>query len=140
MKMMNDMELGQITGGSITMGNVGQNNSENQIDPVETFLSWLLGKKFTFYTTGLRSKARNRYFEFVLENDSMELEDLLCASSFCSMKLRRIDTLNVHGLKSGSESYVCPVFRVDGSDMQTFLAFLAIDCPDFVPIGIYMQI
>ena len=100
----------------------------------------LLGKKFTFYTTGLRSKARNRYFEFVLENDSMELEDLLCASSFCSMKLRRIDTLNVHGLKSGSESYVCPVFRVDGSDMQTFLAFLAIDCPDFVPIGIYMQI
>ena len=47
MKMMNDMELNKVTGGSITMGNVGQNNSENQIDPVETFLSWLLGKKFT---------------------------------------------------------------------------------------------
>lgn len=100
----------------------------------------LLGKRFVFHGTGLRSKTRTRYLELAIENDGTVLDELLSAARFCSMKLRRIDTLNVRSSTNGSESYVCPVFRVDGSDMQTFLAFLAIDYPDFVPLGIYMQI
>ncbi len=101
----------------------------------------LLSKRFAVHGTGLRSKARNRYFEFVLAgNDNVSLEELLSAASFCSLKLRRIDTLNVHSEKSIKNNYICPVFRCDGSDMQTFLSFLIIDCPDFIPIGLYMQI
>lgn len=101
----------------------------------------LLGKKFAFNNTGLRSKARNRYFEFAVSaNDNIPMDNLLCAASFCSMKLRRIDTLKISAEKNSENSFICPIFRVDGSDLHTFLAFLAIDCSDFVPIGLYMQI
>ena len=101
----------------------------------------LLSKRFAIGSSGLRSKARNRYFEFIFtENDGLSLEDALCAASFCSLKLRRIDTLNVSHEKSIKGDLICPIFRADGSDMQTFMSFLAIDCPDFIPIGLYMQI
>ena len=101
----------------------------------------LLSKKFAIRNSSLRSKARNRYFEFIFnENDNISLEDLLCAAGFCSLKLRRIDTMNVHTEKNTKSDFICPVFRADGSDLQTFLSFLVIDCPDFIPIGIYMQI
>lgn len=101
----------------------------------------LLGKHFSVNNTGIKSKARNRYFEFVMtDNDTLSLNELLCAADFCSLKLRRIDTLNINKEKHSENAYICPVFRVDGSDMQTFLSFLAIDCPDFIPIGLYMQL
>ena len=100
----------------------------------------LLSRRITCGNS-LRSKARNRYFEFVMTgSENVSLEELLCASSFCSLKLRRIDTFNFHTHKNGNYPCVCPVFRVDGSDMVTFMSFLAIDCPDFIPIGLYMQI
>lgn len=101
----------------------------------------LLRKGLVFQNNAFRTKTRNRYFEFAISgDDNLRLEDVLCAADFCSLKLRRIDTLNMHTSKSGKEIYFCPVFRVDGSDMQTFLSFLAIDCPDFIPVGLYTQI
>ena len=101
----------------------------------------LLSKRFAAYDNSLRSKARNRYFEFIMTgSETVSIEELLCASSFCSLKLRRIDTFNFHPEKIGNHPCVCPIFRVDGSDMVTFLSFLVIDCPDFIPIGLYMQI
>ena len=101
----------------------------------------LLSRRFAINSTGLRSKARNRYFEFIItDNDNVSLEELLSAARFCSLKLCRIDTLSVRSGRNGSGSLLCPVFKCNGSDMQTFLAFLAIDCPDFIPVGLYMQI
>lgn len=101
----------------------------------------LIGKRSAFNNPSIRSKARNRYFEFIMtETDTISLEDLLCAANFCSLKLCRIDTLNVHLSVKSTGAYVCPVFRADGSDLQTFLMFLAIDCPDYIPVGLYMQI
>lgn len=101
----------------------------------------LLGKRFTLQNAGIRSKARNRYFEFIVaDNENMSLMDLLTAADFCELKLRRIDTLNVHIDKGTKSSYLCPVFRVDCADLQTFLAFMAIDVSGFIPIGLYMQI
>ncbi len=101
----------------------------------------LIGKRSAFHNPSVRSKPRNRYFEFIMvETDSVSLEDLLCAANFCSLKLCRIDTLNAHSSAKGTGAYVCPVFRADGADIQTFLMFLAIDCPDYIPVGLYMQI
>ncbi len=101
----------------------------------------LLRKAFISQNTAIRTKTRNRYFEFAISGeDNLKLEDVFCAADFCSLKLRRIDTLNMHAAGIGKEIYFCPVFRVDGSDMQTFLSFLAIDCPAFIPIGLYTQI
>ena len=101
----------------------------------------LIGKRSAFHGPLIRSKARNRYFEFIIaENDTVSLEDLLCAANFCSLKLCRIDTLNTHSSVKDSGAYLCPVFRVDGAALQAFLMFLAIDCPDYIPVGLYMQI
>lgn len=101
----------------------------------------LLGKRLFFNHTGFRSKAKNRYLEFVItENDNLNLEDLLCAAGYCSLKLRRVDTLNIQKNKNAENAYICPVFRADGADLHTFLSFLMIDCSDFIPIGLYLQI
>ena len=101
----------------------------------------LLSRRFATQVTGLRSKARNRYFEFIItDNDNVSLEELLTAARFCSLKLCRVDTLNFKSDRGGKGSHICPIFRCDGSDLQTFLAFLAIDCPDFIPVGLYLQI
>ena len=101
----------------------------------------LLSKTFAFQNTSLKSKSRNRYFEFIFnEKDGISLEDLLEASSFCSMKLRRIDTLNLSAEKNGKNEYFCPIFKTDGADLQTFFAFLTTDCPDYIPVGLYVQI
>ena len=101
----------------------------------------LLSKRFGAQSSAIKSKTRNRYFEFAISsNDNVKLEDVLCAAEFCSLKLRRIDTLSLSHGDNDKETYFCPIFRADGADMQTFMSFLAIDCPDFIPIGLYTQI
>lgn len=101
----------------------------------------LIGKKYGLGTNSLRSKNKNRYFEFVLtDNDSVSLSDILSAAEFCSMKLKRIDTLNVTHDKNSAGVKICPVFRVDGADLHTFLAYLNIDCADVEFLGLYTQI
>lgn len=101
----------------------------------------LLSKKFVLQNDGIRRWARKRYLEFVIMNgDSVSLIDLLSAAELCGLKLRRIDTLNLRIDKNTNGSYTCPVFRVDEGDIQTFLAFLAIDISGIIPIGLYIQI
>ena len=101
----------------------------------------LISKKYGFGANTLRPKNKSRYFEFVLtENDSLSLADILSAAEFCSMKLKRIDTLNTTQDKNSIGVKICPVFRVDGADLQTFLAYLNIDCPDVEFLGLYTQI
>ena len=92
-------------------------------------------KKFT------KSKSKNRYFEFLFsDTENLPLDDLLSVAKLCSFKLHRIDTLKENNEKSGKQSLICPIFRSDSSDLQTFLAFLKIDCPDFIAIGLYNHV
>lgn len=101
----------------------------------------LLSKKHSMIGTAQLSKIRNKYIEFIISgNESPALDEIMCAASFCSMKLRRIDTLNISNQKSASFSGICPIFRIDGSDLKTFLTYLSIDCPDINILGIYTQI
>ena len=101
----------------------------------------LLSKRSGAQSSAIRTKTRNRHFEFAISSsDNVRLEDILCAAEFCSLKLRRIDTLSIRHGENDKETYFCPIFRADGADMQTFLSFLTIDCPEFIPIGLYTQI
>lgn len=101
----------------------------------------LLSKRLSFKKLSGRTKARNRYLEFIVsDTDNLPVEDMLSAASYCSLKLRRIDTISTCADKDGVKNIICPVFRADGADLKTFLAFLKIDCPDFIPLGIYVQI
>lgn len=101
----------------------------------------LLGKKYVINGNIQLSKIRNKYLEFVMNgNESPALDEIMSAASFCSLKLRRIDTLNVSNSKMANGANICPIFRIDGSDFKTFLAYLSIDCPDIDILGIYSQI
>ena len=100
----------------------------------------LISKSSAVHTTPLKTKSKIKYIEFVFEHDSYpSLTDVLSASEFCSMRLRRIDTLSILQNKSKTP-LICPIFRVDTADLNTFLTFMAIDCPSFKLLGIYTQI
>ena len=91
-------------------------------------------------STTLKTKSKIKYLEFVFEHDFYpSITDVLSASEFCSMKLRRIETLNILPNKNKTP-LICPVFRVDTADINTFLTYMAIDCPSFRILGIYTQI
>lgn len=101
----------------------------------------LIGKNLDIKGSALKTKSRIRFLEFVFEDDSYPTcVDVLSASEFYSMKLRRIDTINTSSGKMSKSPLICPIFRVESSDINSFLTFMAIDCPTFNPIGIYTQI
>ena len=85
-------------------------------------------------------KATNEKLQLNFRRIILIITDILCAADYCSMQLRRIDTLNFISEKSQKSPLICPVFGIDGSDFLTFMTFLSIDCPDFYTIGIYRQI
>ena len=99
----------------------------------------LLAKRFVTLTP--KTKLRNRHFEVVLSSAAnVRLDDILTTAEFCSLKLCRMDTLNLRADNSQSDVYFCLGFKVDGADMHTFVSYLAIDCPELIPIGFYNQI
>ena len=101
----------------------------------------LVGKKSDVKGSNLKTKSRIRFLEFAFEEDSYpSTVDILSAAQFCSMKLRRIDTLSNSSVRSSKSPLICPVLRVDSADLNTFLTFMAIDCPSFKLLGIYTQI
>ncbi len=101
----------------------------------------LIGKNLELNGISFKTKSRIKFLEFAFEQDSYpSLTDILSASDFCSMKLRRIDTLSISSHKSAKTPLICPIFRVDAADLNTFLIFMAIDCPTFKPLGVYTQI
>ena len=115
------------------------------------FRSTFMAKKYTRYglisksnnpcKTLLRNKSRIKYLEFVFDSDGYpSVSDILLAAEHCSMKLRRIDTLSPASSRTQKTPLICPVFRVESADLNTFLTFLSIDCPGFKSLGIYTQI
>ena len=83
-----------------------------------------------------RREKTNRFYGYFLEflvemDESVSIADILAASEFCSMKLRRIDTVN---------GRVCVNLKIDKSDMETFMTYIATECPSITPLGIYKQI
>lgn len=100
----------------------------------------LISRASTVHASTIKTKSKIKFIEFVFEHDSYpSLTDVLSASEFCSMRLRRIDTLGILQNKNKTP-LICPVFRVDTADLNTFLTFMAIDCPSLKILGIYTQI
>jgi prephenate dehydratase len=101
----------------------------------------LLGKNDGLQGLYSKGKAHKRFFEFIVHDfDNVSVSEILLAADFCSLKLQRIDTLELSEFSDGSTLPVSFVFRIDEADMMTFLSFLKIDCPDYISLGIYTQI
>lgn len=72
---------------------------------------------------------------FVTQTENDSFSDILTASELCSMKLYRVDSLP---LSYRSESFItCPVFRATDAEIDVFLLYMALDFPQYTPIGIY---
>ena len=79
------------------------------------------------------------YFEFAVNLESPQsLNEILCAASFCSMELHRIDSVPI-AYKEKEFSF-CPVFKIEKSDIDTFLLYMYLDFPQYTPIGIYPKL
>lgn len=101
----------------------------------------LIGRGFDIKGSNIRARSRIKLLEFVFEQDSYpSVADVLSAAEFCGMRLRRIDTLNSTSNRGSKSPLICPIFRVESADLDTFLTFMAIDCPTVRPLGIYTQI
>ena len=101
----------------------------------------ILSLNYTDDVYDINGKYQNRYLELAIKADeSPSLEELLCAASFCSLKLVRVDTLSVSGDKNVKNNLICPVFKTEGGDVKTFFAYLTIDCPEAILLGSYMKL
>ena len=79
------------------------------------------------------------FFEmFVMLNDTETFSEILAAAEFCRMSLYRIDTFPIS--HQGGRFTLCPVFKTEHSDIDSFLLYMALDFPRYTPIGIYSQL
>jgi len=75
---------------------------------------------------------------FITLGDDESLAEILSAADFCSMELYRIDSLPLSN--HSGEYTLCPIFRLNGSDLDSFLLFMSLDFPRFTPIGIFKDL
>ena len=75
---------------------------------------------------------------FITLEKNESLSEILAAAEFCEMELYRIDSLP---LSSHSGKYaLCPVFSLKDSDVNSFLMFMSLDFPQYIPVGIFKDI
>ena len=79
------------------------------------------------------------YLEFSIKLDSPELlEFIIRAAKLCGMKLSRIDSIPIAYRER--EFSFCPVFSVQGANIDAFLLYMQLDFPQYAPIGIFPKV
>ena len=89
------------------------------------------------------SNARNKeqYFDFlVTAKDGLSISEITMAAELCSLDVASIDTIKATSERGKPEGYFCLSLKIYKGDFNTFLSYLAVDCPDFIPLGIYTRI
>ena len=78
-------------------------------------------------------------FEFSVSLDhSVFLNDILLAASLCSMKLQRIDSVEIPYKDKEFSFYL--VFDIEGADADSFMLYMSLDFPQYIPVGIFEKI
>jgi len=79
------------------------------------------------------------YFEFSINLDKgQSLNEILLASSLCSMTLHRIDSIPISYREMEYSFY--PIFKIKDADIDTFLLYMYLDFPQYTPIGIFPKL
>jgi len=85
-----------------------------------------------------RIRNKERFFDFIIpDTDNMSVSEVIMSAQLCSLEPERIDTIT---LNSDSQRFFCMSFKTNHADIGTFVSYLAIDCPDFIPLGLYARI
>lgn len=89
----------------------------------------------------LKTRSKEKYFDLLIEDkDSVSVSEITMAADICSLELQRIDTMVCEDTHGVMKKRFCLSFKINRGDLNTFLSYLAVDCPDYIPLGIYTRI
>lgn len=89
----------------------------------------------------LNSRSKEKFFDFLIDdNDSVSISEITMAAQICLLEFQRIDTMLCEDSSGVMKKRFCLSFKVNRGDFNTFLSYLAVDCPGFIPIGLYTRI
>ncbi len=103
------------------------------------------GSSFTRYALlatnllTLNQKTSKKYIQIAYsDTENVSLKQFISAAEMFNLKLENADTLLIN---EGSEKKVfCLEFSSSDADIQTFITYLSVDCPDHIFIGLYQKI
>ena len=88
-----------------------------------------------------RLKTKDKRFDFMVSSfDGVSIAEIMMAAQLCSLELCSVDTMPLQIADGQIKEYFCLSYRTGSADINTFLSHLSIDCPDFIPIGMYSKI
>lgn len=98
----------------------------------------LLGKSVIPINRFKNVKNNGEFLEITYSDDNISLIEILNAAQYFSLKLESVDTLVID--KLGETKRFCAVFSAAGADIDAFMTYLTVDCPDVLLIGLYQRI
>ncbi len=98
----------------------------------------LLGEFITPTKQIDKSKNNTKYLEITYIDDNVLLCEILNAAEYYGMVLESIDTLIINEISE--KKRFCAVFSAAGADIDAFMTYLTVDCPDVLLIGLYPRI
>ncbi len=84
----------------------------------------------------LATDQKADFFAFSIPSAPNELPDVLTAARLCGLRIHRFDMLPL----SADRVSVRIILQIDGGDLEAFLLYLAMDLPQYVPLGLYSQV
>ncbi len=97
----------------------------------------LLGRAPTLPSSQIIGKERNRFLEIVYsDTDNVSLGELIGVAELFGMKLLCVDTL---ALTEGTKNSFCLEFEASNADVQSFMTYLSVDCPEHLLMGLYRR-
>ncbi len=97
----------------------------------------LLGRAPTLPPSRVIGKESNRSLEILYsDTDNISLAELMRVAELFGMKVRCVDTL---ALTDGAKNSFCMEFEATDADVQGFMTYLSVDCPEHLLIGLYQR-
>lgn len=107
----------------------------------EEFTRYALLSSAIFSSVTHRGRNKERYFDFLISCcEGLSISEIAMAAQLCGLDIHSIDTMNLNFEGDSVEKYFCISLKANRGDLNTFLSYLAVDCPDFIPLGLYNKI
>ena len=113
---------------------------QNKVDGEYTRYA-LLSMSVLPSTSVHRSRNKERYFDFLVSSsDGVSISEIAMAAQLCSLEICSIDTMTVKLDSDKPQKCFFISLKVNRGDINTFLSYLAVDCPGFISLGLYTRI
>lgn len=102
------------------------------------------GTEYTRYAllsdslTTIKKLKGNSFIEITYSDDNISLNEILTAAEFFGLRIDGIDSFVLNGISE--KKHYCLTFSTSDADVESFMTYLNIDCPDVHLIGLYQRI